>query len=173
MLHYLNPQTILRVRQNHAIEHGTIHLLSSRHPSISIAGRSDSKGFYILGNLPSGSVDWAARTALDRLLNGDKDLAVHPNCGTNLLTSGILTAGASYLTLLNVRDERWRNRLERLPLAIVATIFALLIARPLGNTAQRYLTTSSDVRGLRIAAVKHFGSGRSAIHRVVTKGEHD
>ena len=173
MLQYINPQTILRVRQNHALEHGSIHLLSSRHPSNSIAGRSDSKGFFILGNLPTDSVEWSARTALHRLVDGEKNLAVHPNCGTNLLASGILTAAASYLTLLNARDNRWQARLERLPLAIVATIFALLIARPLGNTAQRYLTTSSDVRGLRIESVKRFGSGRSTIHRVVTKGEND
>jgi hypothetical protein len=173
MLNYLNPQTILRVRQNHALEHGSIHLLSSRHPTISIAGRSDSKGFFILGNLPTDSVEWAARTSLQRLLNGEKDLAIHPNCGTNLLASGTLAAAASFLTLLNVRNDRWQQRLERLPLAILATIFALIIARPLGNTTQRYLTTSSDVRGLRIGAIKRFGTGRSAIHRIMTKGDYD
>lgn len=173
MLHYLNPQTIFRVRQNHALEHGTIHLLSSRHPSISIAGRSDRKGFYILGNIPTDSVEWAARTALQRLLSGEKSLAIHPHCGTNLLASGMLGAAASYLTLFNLRDERWQGRLERLPLAILATILALIIARPLGNSAQRHLTTSSDLRGVRIEAIRRFGSGRSTLHRVAIAGNND
>lgn len=173
MLHYLNPQTIFRIRQNHALEHGTIHLLSSRHPSTAMAGRSDSSGFYILGNLPSESVEWAAKTSLQRLQGGEKELAIHPHCGTNLLVSGMLAAAASFLTLLNVPGNRWQQRLERLPLAIFATILALLVARPVGNSAQRYLTTSSDLRGLQIASIRRFGSGRSAIHRVLTQGCND
>lgn len=170
MLHYLKPETIARIRKNHALEHGTIHLLSGRHPTLSIAGRSDSKGFYILGNTPTESIEWASRNSLLRLAAGDKELAVHPNCGTNLLTSGTLAASASFLTLLNVRNNRWQDRLERLPLALITTILALIIARPLGNAAQRYLTTSSDVKGMRIHTIQRYGSGRSTVHRITTQG---
>jgi len=58
--------------------------------------------------------------------------------------------------------------LERLPLAILSTVLALIVAQPLGAAAQRHLTTSSEIGGLVILEVQRLYRGRTTIHRVLT-----
>jgi hypothetical protein len=166
----LNQPTASRIRRNHALEHATIHVLSSRLPTKPIAGRSDSKGFYILGTLDISEVDDAASEALRRLEAGERHLAIHPNCGTNFLTAGVLAGGASYISLLGGRTSRWRDRLERLPLAIMAAVLALILAQPLGTAAQRHVTTQGNPAGLEIVEIRRYQRGRTTVHRVLTRG---
>jgi hypothetical protein len=59
--------------------------------------------------------------------------------------------------------------LERLPLAVMTAVAALLVAQPLGTAAQRHLTTRSDMDGMQILAVKRLHRGRTAIHRIFTR----
>ena len=73
-------------------------------------------------------------------------------------------------TLLGGRTDRARDRLERLPLAILATVLALIIAQPIGSAAQRHITTSSEIGELRIGEVQQLRSGRTTVHRVRTQG---
>jgi hypothetical protein len=166
----LNRPTASRIRRNHGLEHATIHVLSSRFPTKPIAGRSDSKGFYILGKLDIADVDEAASEALRRLQAGERHLAIHPNCGTNFLTAGVLAGGASYISLLGGRTSRWRDRLERLPLAIMAAVLALILAQPLGTAAQRHVTTQGNPGGLEIVEIRRYQRGRTTVHRVLTRG---
>jgi len=169
------PQTVdreslvTRIRRNHGLEHATIHVLSARYPQTPIAGRADRHGFFILGSLPSEAVAECAQEAASRLRSGEGHLAVHPNCGTSFLTAAVLAGATSYLSLLGGRSSRWQERLERLPMAILATVLALIIAQPLGVAAQRHLTTSSELGRLEIREVQRLHRGRTTIHRVLTQ----
>lgn len=163
----LDQPVLDRIRRNHGLEHATIHLLSARYPRTPIAGRADRNGFLILGNLPSQAIRECTEQALDRLRAGEAQLAIHPNCGTSFLTSAVLAGMASYLSLLGGRSDRWRDRLERLPLAMLATVLALVIAQPLGAAAQRHITTSGEVGDLRLLEVRR---ASPKVHRVLTAG---
>ena len=158
-----------RIRRNHGLEHATIHMLSARYPKSTLIGRADAHGFYLYGEVPSEAVEAAVTEALDRLRAGEHHLAIHPNCGTNFLTAGLLAASASFLSLTGMGDRGWRERLDRLPVAIVATMVALILAQPLGTAAQQHLTTRGDPGKLKVTAIRRHESGRT-IHRVLTQG---
>ena len=166
----LEKGPIARIRRNHGLEHATIHLLSSRYPKATLMGRADTGGFYLYGNVPSHAVSEASREALRRLRQGEGHLAVHPNCGTNLLTAGVLASLTAYASLLGLRDdESWSDRIARLPFLIVVTTLALLVAQPLGMAAQRHLTTASDPGALEIDEIRNLSPTGSAVHRVLTR----
>jgi hypothetical protein len=161
---------LLRTRRNHALEHATIHLLSARLPHTPMVGRSDSRGFYLYGNVPTDSLESAAFDALDRLRSGEHQLAIHPNCGTNLLTSGLFAGAVAFFALLGTSQSRWRDRLSRLPLAIFGTTMALIVSQPVGAAAQRYITTMGDPGAMEIVGIHRIRRGRNGLHRVLTKG---
>lgn len=165
---FLHRPAVSRIRRNHALEHATIHLLSARYPRATLVGRSDTGGFHLFGDVPTEAVATSAQEALARLNGGQRQLAIHPNCGTNLLTAGVLGGGAAFLSLAGSSDSR--RRLERLPLAVVATVIGLLIAQPLGMALQRSITTQADPEGLRIVQVKTWRRGHTTFHRVLTAG---
>jgi len=170
LTHLLNQPVLIRIRRNHGLEHATIHMLSAKYPRTPIAGRADASGFFILGRLPTDAVAASAEEAASRLRAGEGHLAIHPNCGTNFLTAAVLAGLASFGTLLGGRTDRARDRLERLPLAILATVLALIIAQPIGSAAQRHVTTSGEIGGLRISDIERLRSGRTTVHRVRTQG---
>ncbi len=166
----MNQPLLLRIRRNHGLEHATIHMLSAKYPRTPIAGRADANGFLILGRLPTDAIAESADEAAARLRAGEEHLAIHPNCGTNFLTAAVLAGLTCFATLLGGGTDRARDRLERLPLAILATVLALIIAQPIGSAAQRHVTTSSDIGGLRIGEVQQLRRGRTTVHRVRTQG---
>ena len=88
-------RSIRRVRRNHGLEHATIHVLSRKVKNLSMAGRSTVTGFYLYGNVTTEEVESAVREALQRMRNGEHGLAIHPNCGTGLVTAGLLTSLAT------------------------------------------------------------------------------
>ena len=55
------------VRQNHALEHATIALLSSRYPESRLSGISFAQGFFIFGEIPAEAIRPTAEQALSRL----------------------------------------------------------------------------------------------------------
>lgn len=166
----LSQPLLIRIRRNHGLEHATIHMLSSKYPRTSIAGRADAKGFYILGHLPTDAIAESAEEAAYRLRAGEGHLAIHPNCGTNFLTAAVLAGLACFATLLGGRTDSVRDRLERLPFAILATVLALIIAQPIGSAAQRHITTSSEIGALHVNNIQQVRSGRTTVHRVRTRG---
>jgi len=159
---------ISRLRRNHALEHATIHLLSARQPRTTLIGRSDPRGFFLFGDASTQAVADAAQEALARLRAGERRLAIHPNCGTNILTAGLLGGSAAFAVLAG--SGNGRGRLSRLPLAIAATAVGLVIAQPLGTALQRSVTTQADPKGLRILEVRTWRRGRTTLHRVITTG---
>lgn len=167
----LNLPLISRIRRNHGLEHATIHVLSEGGPQTTLIGRADSNGFYLYGNVPTETVDRAAHEALSKLQAGQHQLAIHPNCGTSLLTAALMASLSAFFSILGVRrEDRWRDRLARLPLAIFMTTVALVAAQPLGLYAQRFLTTQGDPAGLQITDIERISEGNQTIHRVRTRG---
>ena len=165
---FLNHPVLLRVRRNHGLEHSTMHVLSERYPNSSFVGRSDGRGFYIYGQVATDVVQSSVNEALDRLRNGEKSLAIHPTCGTNLVTAGLLAATASFLSLGGNKEEGWRERLRRLPTAIAATTVALFLAQPIGRAVQQYVTTEPNPGSLEIVAIHPIRGARGNVHRVLT-----
>lgn len=137
-----------RTRQNHALEHATVTLLAQRLPRLNASARSNSRGFIIFADVEKGAVEQTSQEALQRLQTGEAELAIHPNCGTNLAV-GLSMAMVGWVFALTAL--RPRTRLVTLAAGSVAGI---TVARPVGTLMQRYVTTEPDVRDIRIQAVR-------------------
>ena len=163
---------VRQTRRNHALEHATIHLLSRRIRGLRMAGRSDASGFVLIGDADTGAVVRAVSDALGRLRRGESHLAIHPNCGTNLVTTGYLT---SLTALLVIRGANRRSASfgERLPLLVIAMMLTLLASQPIGTWLQRHVTTDADPADLEVLGVKRHETswfGRHVVvHRVTTR----
>jgi hypothetical protein len=136
------------VRQNHALEHATIVLLSRQFPQVRLAGISFAAGFFVFGDLPLSAIQPAATEALKLLRSTSPELAIHERCGTNLAVTGVLTG----LTAMLV--ARLRRPYSTINNVILATTAALIVARPLGLTVQRYVTTQTPNASLTITGVR-------------------
>jgi Domain of unknown function (DUF6391) len=143
------------VKQNHALEHATIVLLSRKFPDVRLAGISFAAGFFVFGDLPSEAILPAAQEALTLLRTTSPELAIHERCGTNLAVSGLLT-GLSAMAV-----ARMRRPFNTFNNVILASTAALILARPLGLTVQRYVTTQTPNESMTIEKVtpmKLFGT---------------
>lgn len=158
-------QPIARVRRHHAIEHATVTLLTERNPDVRVIGRSDTKGFYIYGDVDRDELEDAAQRGLARLQSGESALAVHPRCGTNIVVTSLLSALAAMLALGR------RPRLDKIPNVILATTLAAFLAQPLGAQVQEHITTSPDVRGARIGAIRESRMGKVKVQHVEIEWE--
>lgn len=136
-----------RVRQNHALEHATVTILSGMVPNLQISARSSSQGFIIFGDVDLGTLRHALDQALQRLQAGEAELAIHPNCGTNLVVGiSLATIG----TMLGMASEKNRTRAAS---TAAASITGLMAARPLGELVQKYVTTLPDLKGVRVTEI--------------------
>jgi len=165
----LDFQPISRTRRNHGLEHATIHVLSKKHPHVNLGGMSYPHGFTIIGDVTTEEVAEAAIEALKKLRDGKAELALHPNCGTNVAVSGMFAGLAAWLGTLGAGKE-FRRKLERLPLMIFLATLAVVITRPLGPLVQKQITTSGDPRGLTLEKVETSVRAGLRLHRVMTKG---
>lgn len=145
----LEAPTVRRVRRNHALEHGTIHVLSRRVRNLRVAGHSSHTGFVIIGNATAEQVESAAQEALRRMQQGEQSLAVHPNCGTNLVTSAFLT---TLVAAVGLRGNRPLTP-NRFSWVMTGVMVALLVSQPLGMALQRHFTTKGDPGDLEIEGV--------------------
>jgi len=155
---------VARIRQNHGLEHATIHVLAQQNPALRLVGRTTPGGFYLYGDLTTKAVRSAVEQAIDRLQQGEATLAVHPNCGTNLATSGFLAGMAAFVALL----PRTRRRTDQLPFAILAATVAVIVAQPLGRLLQARVTTSPDAHNLIVKRITRREQGRLTVHFVQT-----
>jgi len=173
----LDLPLISRVRRNHALEHATMQVLSERHRELRLAGRSSLWGFYIYGDVPTESVLAAAQEGLRRLKAGQRQMAIHPNCGSNLVVAGTLAGLGAFLTLGGLSGNRdksnlpnWFERLYRLPLACAVAMLGIVVARPLGTAVQAHVTTQADVGALSIVGVTKESRAGVLVHHVRTEG---
>ena len=146
----MGPEDIMfgrRIRQNHAVEHATITILSGYIPELRVSARSSSRGFIIFGDVDLGQLRRALDEALQRLKAGEAELAIHPNCGTNLVVGiSLVTMG----TLLGLTSSRTRTRIASTAFSSVAGVMA---ARPLGQFVQKHVTTLPDLQGVRVSKI--------------------
>ncbi len=136
-----------RTRQNHALEHATVTILSGLVPDLRISAHSSSRGFIIFGDVDLGQLRRALDEALSRLQAGEAELAIHPNCGTNLVVGvSLLTIG----TLLGMTSRRPQTRIAS---TAVSSVAGMKAARPLGEFVQRHFTTLPDLEGVRVTDI--------------------
>lgn len=155
------PKTLQRLRRIHALEHATMHVLARRGVRGRLLGRSDWAGFTLYGDVDTGDVAVAAHEALARLKEGEPELAVHPNCGTNVAVGGLLALVAGYLAFSGQRHRRVRGSLAG---ALLMT--SLVAAQPLGLLAQAHLTTRPDAGRLQIDGISYLGRANATRHRI-------
>lgn len=149
------------IRQNHALEHATVALLLTRlEGKVRLVGRAGLTGFYIYGDIPTETLEEAAREGLRRLQEGEKDLAVSPMCGTNVAVAGFC---AGIAAMIAGRGSKGLTKFNRV---INASVIAVLAAQPLGRLAQKYITTTPDLDNVSIARVVKRGEGKRTRHKV-------
>ena len=155
------PQILSRIRRNHGLEHATIHVLSETHKNFSAQGNSNYRGFYlnIYGNIGETEVLAAVERAYRRMQAGEHQLAVHPNCGTALLTTATMCTLAAQAAF-SVEQRRqghsrtsWSVFANGLPSAILAAALALIVSRPVGLYWQEHYTTDGHLGALQLVKV--------------------
>lgn len=154
-----------RVRRNHALEHATMHLLPRYRPGVQLVARSGLDGFYVYGDVDRQTLESAAQEALARLQAGEAELAVHPRCGTNLATAGLLGGLASFLVML----KRDRSPWDKLPQVLLVSMAAVVLAQPLGLFLQRWVTTRAVAEGARIRGITSRTFQGTPVHHVVVE----
>ncbi|HET9920596.1 MAG TPA: DUF6391 domain-containing protein [Ktedonobacteraceae bacterium] len=136
-----------RIRQNHALEHATITILSGMVPNLSISARSNSRGFIIFGDVDLGLLRQALTEALRRLQAGEAELAIHPNCGTNLVI------GVSLMALGTMLGMASSNTRTRIATTAASSMAGFVAARPVGEFVQKHVTTLPDLEGVHVTDI--------------------
>jgi hypothetical protein len=144
------------VKQNHALEHATIVLLSRKFPEARLSGISFASGFFVFGEVPTEAILPTAQEALNLLRTSQPELAVHERCGTNLAVAGMLT-GLSAMAIAKLR--RPYSTANNVILASTAA---------LGLTVQRYITTQTPNDSMRILKVSPMNVFGAPAHFVST-----
>ena len=165
----LESPIISHVRRNHGLEHATLHTLANHLPHTMLMGHSDIGGFWIMGDVPSEMLHSAVQEAIARLRAGERQMAIHPNCGTNYVAAGTLAGLAGAAAMLG-SGKRIQDKLARLPFAAALATMALIVSQPLGLLLQARVTTSGDPGTLEVIAITHKKQGRMTVHRIQTRG---
>ncbi|MGH7491333.1 MAG: DUF6391 domain-containing protein [bacterium] len=159
--------TIPRIRRNHGLEHATVTVVSEKLRNLRLSGRATASGFYIYGKIDTEDLTAAVHEALHRLKSGEARLAVHPNCGTNLVTKGLAAGLAAYWVLSSANSTQ--SKRQRLPQVTLASTLAVLAGQPLGGFLQKHVTTSADMGSLRVVDIQRNEQGRFVKHFVSTE----
>jgi hypothetical protein len=156
-------QSLNRIRRNHGLEHATIHVLSETHRQFSAQGNSTLRGFHlnVYGDISEADVAAAVDEALHRLQQGQSHLAVHPNCGTVLVTTAVMStlAAMAPLALEQRRDPDGKHVWNALPGAMIGVVAALLVSRPVGMRLQERYTVDGRPGDLRVDSVRRVAPG--------------
>ena len=159
---------ISRTRRNHGLEHASINVLSERYPGLRLAGYSTPLGFSVIGPVTMSTLISAIEEAQSRIANGKRSLVIHEHCGTNYVAGGLLAGLAAWLGMLGVR-RGLRSQLERLPLVIFLSTFALLFSPALGVWLQKNVTTSSEVQELVVVKITQGKLGKHTRFDIQTR----
>ncbi len=160
----LDLPLILETRRNHAVEHATLHILAGKYKSQNMAGHSNPAGFFLFGNFDIQDIKTAVKEAMDRLRAGESGLAVHPGCGTNLVTTAFLPGLFAWAPFQGVRSPFWRLLL--IPLALSFAVLGFFVSRPVGSWLQANVTTEADLGNLHVVDIALV---RKGVYRVLTK----
>ncbi len=136
-----------RLRRNHALEHATINVIEERYGPSRLTGIAQPDGFLIRGGAPAGLVLEAAQEALARLRAGERQLAIHPRCGTTLVAAQLVLALTFLAVLLLTRQ------LTLWPF-LAGILAAGLLGPRISPWLQRWVTTDARVGSLSITGVE-------------------
>jgi hypothetical protein len=168
----LNLPYVRRTRRNHGLEHATIHMMSRKIKGLNIAGRADGSGFYLYGEADTERIEEAVEEALRRMKSGEHKWAIHPNCGTGLVTTSFMTSMAAVLGMSGTANDA-RGIFNRLPMVMLLVIGALLVSKPVGLSIQEHITTCGDPGDLELVEVRRseasLPTGKVTVHRVSTR----
>ncbi len=135
-----------RIRKNHSLEHATINVLEQRYGRpLQAGGLAYSNGFSLSGpDLPPiYEVMSAVKEAQFRMINGEKELAIHPRCGTSIAAANFLFSLVFIIVLFSSHHLFLLN-------VILAFLLANLLAKPFGRVLQKFFTTYPEVEDVVI-----------------------
>jgi len=139
--------TDTRMRQNHALEHGTVNVIEERYGPSPLTGFAAKNGFFIRGPAvdPYFLVE-AAQIAQQRMAHGEEQLAIHRRCGTSIAAANLVFAVVFLTGLVTTGyfDLWW---------ILGALVLSHLLAHPLGAFMQKFFTTNPDVRDVEIVGI--------------------
>ena len=125
-----------------------------------------------MGNVETPEVESAVQEALTRMRNGEHNLAVHPNCGTGLVTTGIMATMAGMIGSIGVK-RGVSDYMARMPTIVLLTIGAIVLSQPIGLQLQEHFTTLGDPGDLQVLGIQREETtgllgGKIVMHRVNT-----
>ena len=157
-----------QIRKNHALEHATLQVLAkNKVPAGRLFGYSGPGGFWLVGTVSTDALTDAAQEALLRLQQGEAKLAIHPNCGTNLATTGIMAGFAAWVSMAGVK-KGFRSWFNRFPMVLTLVSLAIMVSQPLGLRVQAIVTTDAQVDQLKVIQVTRYDGKFLPVHRVTT-----
>ncbi len=158
---------IFQVRRNHGLEHATLNLLAKEFPNQSFAGHSDNKGIWIVGDVSTDKLLETVQQALKRMKAGESELALHPNCGTNFVTAGIVAGTAAWLGSLG-NAKSFSKKIDRWALMVMLVTGTLIATQPWGKKVQARVTTTGKMDGMAIKQIVRYERKGPVLHRILT-----
>lgn len=136
-----------KLRKNHALEHATISVLEEKYGRKNIfSGYARENGFYIFGSVDPDLLLASAIEGKERLLSGEKDLAIHERCGTSIAVAGFLTFILFIFLLIITHSINFF-------LLIFAFIIGQIVGPIFGKFIQKYFTVDTNVEDVKILDV--------------------
>lgn len=154
-------------RKNHALEHATMTILAERYKGVRMMGHSSPAGFILVADLPTEIVTEAVLEAKRRLENGEPNLAIHPNCGTNLVVSSLAGSAAAF-SVLGLLSKNGRNTWWHYLVATAFAVPAFMLAKPLGPKLQKNVTTDPETQEMAVQMVTSQKTANSFVHFIRT-----
>ena len=168
-MNFLNQIPLVRsTRRNHALEHATMTILANRYRGIKMMGHSNPGGFILFADVPTEIVTDAVLEARKRLREGEKKLAIHPGCGTNIAASSFLSGSAAFAVLMGLsrgKTPKWWQVL----LAVIVAVPVFIWSKPLGPRLQETISTDADIADLDVTLVRSKKTKNTFIHQINTR----
>ncbi|MGB9750406.1 MAG: DUF6391 domain-containing protein [Caldisericia bacterium] len=137
-----------KLRKNHALEHATINVLEEKLRRKNIfSGYARENGFYVFGEASPDDVFTSSIEGRERLINGEKNLAIHNRCGTSIAVATFLTF-ITFLILLVITHT------INIFLLLIAFLIGEIFGPALGKFTQEYFTTDSNVDDIKILDIE-------------------
>ncbi|MCE2467290.1 MAG: hypothetical protein J4G06_04635 [Caldilineaceae bacterium] len=155
-MHSPSPSSVLTdllaavrsTRQNHAWEHATLHVLGGRGQVRQASGLSDPSGFTLFGEMSVEDVDQAVADAQAAIDEGRRGLAIHPDCGTNLVVQALLS-----VLVMQILGRAGRGfSVARFTAGLLSMTALSMAAKVLGPRLQT-VTTLADLRDREVTEV--------------------
>jgi ABC-type transport system involved in cytochrome bd biosynthesis fused ATPase/permease subunit len=164
----LEMEPLSSVRKNHALEHATLNILEKKLTSRRLAGFSDAGGFWLIGDVPTDVLLENARQALKRLQAGEHELAMHANCGTNVVASGLIAGSLAWLGMVGA-GKSFYKKVRRIPLVALMVMLGYELGKPLGPKLQQKMIKTGEIQDLEVLDATCYQYGTLIVHRVRTR----